>query len=127
VGSAREWSVPEVDVPPGATTKFPACFRGRRVEGFLVNFEGRFHAYVNFCIHAGTPLDWWPNEFFTEDGRLLICATHGALFAPDTGQCTGGPCGGGSLYRLAVRVEGGRVIVTIDDGEEGKPPDGDRS
>jgi nitrite reductase/ring-hydroxylating ferredoxin subunit len=113
-----EWSAQAHDLPPGASAKFHLHWRGRRVEAFVVNFDGRFHAYVNQCIHAGTPLDWWPNEFFSDDGRLLICATHGALYEPDTGRCAGGPCGGGGLYRLAVRVAGGRVIVTAgDDGD----------
>ena len=57
----------------------------------MINFEGRYRAYVNRCAHAGTPLDWWPNEFFTDDGRLLVCATHGALFEPETGSCAGQP------------------------------------
>ena len=121
---AREWSAPVVEIPPGGSAKFPVSWRGRRLEGFLVNFEGRFRAYVNHCVHAGTPLDWWPNEFFTEDGRLLICATHGALFVPDTGECAGGPCGGGSLYALDVRVEVDRVIVTTDDGDGDDGNDG---
>jgi nitrite reductase/ring-hydroxylating ferredoxin subunit len=114
-----EWSTAARDLPPGASAKFPIRWRGRRVEAFVVNFDGRFFAYVNHCIHAGTPLDWWPNEFFTDDGRLLICATHGALYEPDTGRCAGGPCGGGGLYALAVQVAGDRVIVTSDDaGDE---------
>ena len=83
-----------------------------------VNVGGRFYAYVNQCIHAGTPLDWWPNEFFTDDGRLLICATHGALYEPETGRCAGGPCSGGSLYGLPVRVEDDRVVVSGGDDEE---------
>lgn len=120
-----EWSAPLADVPEGASAKFPLSWRGRWVEGFVVRVRGRFHAYVNSCIHAGTPLDWWPNEFFTDDGRLLVCATHGALYEPATGQCAGGPCGGGGLYPLAVRVEGGRVIVTSIDGTDGT--DGDAS
>ena len=111
----QEWSAPVADVPPGVSAKFPIGWRGSTVEGFVVNFEGHYHAYVNRCAHAGTPLDWWPNEFFTDDGRLLICATHGALYEPDSGRCAGGPCGGGGLYRLAVRVAGDRVIVTADD------------
>jgi nitrite reductase/ring-hydroxylating ferredoxin subunit len=86
---------------------------GRRVEAFVVNVGGRFHAYVNRCVHQGTPLDLWPNDFFTEDGRLLICATHGALYTPETGACAGGPCHGGALTALPVRVEAGRVIVTV--------------
>ncbi|HEV8309238.1 MAG TPA: Rieske (2Fe-2S) protein [Methylomirabilota bacterium] len=114
-----EWSAATHEIPPGASAKFPLVWRGRRVEGFVVNFEGRFYAYVNHCIHAGTPLDWWPNEFFTDDGRLLICATHGALYAPETGHCAGGPCGGGSLYTLAVRVVEDRVIVSADPSGDG--------
>jgi len=107
-----EWSTLIVDVPPGASAKFLLRWRGTKVEGFVVNFEGRYRAYVNRCAHAGTPLDWWPNEFFTEDGRLLICATHGALFEPDSGRCAGGPCAGGTLWPLTVRVEGDRLVVS---------------
>ena len=107
------WSAPTADVPPGGSAKFPLHWRGAKVEGFVVNFEGRFHAYVNRCAHAGTPLDWWPNEFFTDDGRLLVCATHGALFEPDTGRCAGGPCGGAALWPLVARVEDGQVIVSV--------------
>ena len=59
----------------------------------------------------GTPLDLWPNEFLSEDGRLIVCATHGALFEPSTGACIAGPCAGDALTRLAVRLEGGDVVV----------------
>ena len=107
------WSAPAAEVPPGAAAKFPVNWRGAKVEGFVVNFDGRYHAYVNRCAHAGTPLDWWPNEFFTDDGRLLICATHGALFEPDSGRCAGGPCGGSALWPLVARVEDGQVIVSV--------------
>lgn len=120
MSTPTEWSTAAADVPAGASAKFPILWRGRRVEGFIVNFQGRFYAYVNHCIHAGTPLDWWPNEFFTEDGELLICATHGAVYAPDTGRCAGGPCAaGGGLYRLDVRVVDGRVVVSADGGDAG--------
>ena len=108
----QEWSAPIADVPPGSSAKFPMSWRGTKVEGFVINFEGRYHAYVNRCAHAGTPLDWWPNEFFTDDSLLLICATHGALFEPDSGRCAGGPCGGAALWPLGVRLEGDRIIVS---------------
>jgi nitrite reductase/ring-hydroxylating ferredoxin subunit len=82
-----------------------------KTEGFVINFEGQYHAYVNRCAHAGTPLDWWPNEFFTDDGRLLVCASHGALYEPEPAAARR-PCGGGALWPLAVRLEGNRVIVS---------------
>ncbi|HEY7602140.1 MAG TPA: Rieske (2Fe-2S) protein [Methylomirabilota bacterium] len=112
MSALHEWSTSVAEVPPGGSAKFRLRWRGTDVEAFVVNFDGRYHAYVNRCAHAGTPLDWWPNEFFTDDGRLLICATHGALFQPDTGRCAGGPCAGGSLWPLTVRVEGDRMVVS---------------
>jgi nitrite reductase/ring-hydroxylating ferredoxin subunit len=82
------------------------------MEGFIVNFGGNFRAYVNHCVHAGTPLDWWPNEFFSDDRRTLICGTHHSEFDPATGKCIGGPCAGRALFALDVRVVAGRLIVT---------------
>jgi nitrite reductase/ring-hydroxylating ferredoxin subunit len=60
---------------------------------------------------VGTPLDLFPNEFLDEEGRLLVCSTHGALFAPDTGACLAGPCAGDHLDPLPVRIEGGQFVV----------------
>jgi nitrite reductase/ring-hydroxylating ferredoxin subunit len=122
MSDSHAWSAPAADVPPGASAKFPVSWRGAKVEGFVVNFDGRYHAYVNRCSHAGTPLDWWPNEFFTDDGRLLVCATHGAIFEPDSGRCAGGPCGGSALWPLDVRLEDGRVVVSVRPEDAEEPP-----
>lgn len=97
---------------PGETATFHLRVRGKLVRGFLVNHGGAHVAYVNRCPHAGTPLDAWPNEFFTADGRYLICATHGAVFAPDTGLCVEGPCPGARLQALPVAREDGELVVT---------------
>jgi nitrite reductase/ring-hydroxylating ferredoxin subunit len=97
---------------PGETVTFDLRVRGKLVRGFLVNHRGAHVAYVNRCPHAGTPLDAWPNEFFTEDGGYLICATHGAVFAPDTGVCVEGPCPGARLEPLPVARDGGELVVT---------------
>jgi nitrite reductase/ring-hydroxylating ferredoxin subunit len=107
-----QWHVDVSSLAPGHTAKFRLDCGGRRVHGFVVNHDGTYHAYVNSCPHVGTPLDLWENEFLAEDGRTIVCATHGALFAPDTGFCTAGPCAGDRLARLAVRIEGHTVVVT---------------
>lgn len=107
-----EWSAPIAKLPAGSSAKFYILWRKRLVEAFVVNFGGHYYAYVNSCIHAGTPLDWWPNEFFDHDRRFLSCGTHGSLFEPDTGKCAGGPCTGGSLFPLHVQLAGDRIIVT---------------
>jgi nitrite reductase/ring-hydroxylating ferredoxin subunit len=115
------WSARLADIAPGSSEKFHIVWGGRAVEGFVVNLDGRYHAYVNHCVHAGTPLDWWDNEFLSDDGRHVVCGTHGSLFDPHTGRCSGGPCAGGALYALEVRVTGRRVFVTAP---EGAPPTG---
>ena len=106
------WSVPVGEIPPGRSAKFRILWRKRLVEAFVVNFGGAYYAYVNYCVHAGTPLDWWPNEFFDDDRRFLTCGTHGSLYEPDTGKCAGGPCLGGALFRLEAKVSGDRIFVT---------------
>lgn len=110
----EKWSKPAADIPPGHSAKFPILWRDRIVQAFVVNFRGSYHAYVNRCMHAGTPLDWWPNEFFDESGELLKCGTHGALYRPATGKCAGGPCSGMALFQLRVEVLDGNVVVTAD-------------
>lgn len=40
-----------------------------------------------------------------------MCATHGALFEPATGRCVAGPCRGATLEPVAVREDGGAVVV----------------
>jgi nitrite reductase/ring-hydroxylating ferredoxin subunit len=108
------WSAPLDEIPPGRSAKFHVLWHERLVEGFVVNFGGRYHAYVNYCIHAGTPLDWWPNEFFNDDRRFLTCGTHGSLYEPDTGKCAGGPCVGGALFTLHAQIVGDRIVVTAN-------------
>jgi nitrite reductase/ring-hydroxylating ferredoxin subunit len=106
------WSASMAEIPPGRSLKFHILWRERLVEGFLVNLSGRYYAYVNHCVHAGTPLDWWPNEFFSEDRRFLKCGTHGSLYEPATGKCAGGPCNGRALFPLPVQITDDRIVVT---------------
>ena len=74
----------ELDVVPGGFTGIFAVRQGDVVR-----------VWVNSCPHVGTPLDWTPDRFMSRDGQHIICATHGALFSTETGDCTLGPCRGG--------------------------------
>jgi nitrite reductase/ring-hydroxylating ferredoxin subunit len=82
------------------------------VEAFVVAHDGDYFAYVNRCPHLGTPLDLWPNEFLSEDGRCLVCATHGAIYDPASGLCTAGPCVGDVLTALPLRRDRDDIVVT---------------
>ena len=105
------------EMRPGSVKKFWLVCQKYRVDGFLINYQGKFHAYVNRCRHMTTPLDFVRYQFFTEDGQRLICMTHGALYEPDSGLCIEGPCRGLSLYRLPVLVDQGEVVVGCPSGD----------
>lgn len=81
----------------------------RPAQAFVIRYHGKPHAYVNSCPHAGTELDWNPAEFFDDSGLYLICATHGAVFVPDSGACVGGPCRGQALCRVNVIERDGTI------------------
>ena len=84
---------------------------GRSRACFAIAYDGKVHAYVNSCPHQGTELDWQPGEVFEETGLYLMCATHGALFEPDSGLCVGGPCRGARLQALPVKVVGNEIVL----------------
>ena len=105
------------EMRPGSVKKFHLICQKYRIDGFLINYRGGFHAYVNRCRHMTTPLDFVRYQFFTEDGRHLICMTHGATYDPRSGLCVEGPCKGLSLYSLPVIIDRGEVLVGCPSGE----------
>ncbi|HKY10057.1 MAG TPA: Rieske 2Fe-2S domain-containing protein [Candidatus Binatia bacterium] len=105
------------DLAPGQVKKFWVICQKYRLDGFLINDRGSFHAYVNRCRHMPTPLDFVRDEFISDDGRFLRCYTHGALYEFSTGLCVDGPCKGESLYRLPVRVDHDDVMVGCPEGD----------
>lgn len=99
------------EIPPGQTKKFFLQVDGRDVECFAVNYDGQLFAYVNRCRHVPMTMDWVENQFLTEDGRYILCATHGAAYEPNTGECVFGPPCGKFLDRVPLTVENDRVIA----------------
>lgn len=89
-----------VECGPGV--RFAVLAGGRPATGFVVRFKGTAFAYLNRCAHVPIELDWNQGEFFESTGLYLMCATHGAVYAPETGRCEGGPCRGGKLRSIAV-------------------------
>jgi nitrite reductase/ring-hydroxylating ferredoxin subunit len=106
VGSADE-------LAHGTSKKFLLRRGSREFEALLVNYQGDFFAYVNRCPHTGITLDWVNNQFFSVDHRYLMCATHGAVFEPPTGECIWGPCVGLSLQSVPIEIENGRIYARL--------------
>jgi nitrite reductase/ring-hydroxylating ferredoxin subunit len=105
------------ELSPGSVKKFWLICQKYRLDAFLINDRGSFHAYINRCRHMPTPLDFVRDEFLSDDGRFLRCYTHGALYEFATGLCIDGPCKGESLYRLPLRIDRGEVLVGCPEGD----------
>ena len=92
----------------GLAVSFDVLYQGQSCWAFAVRFQGEVHAYLNRCSHVAMEMDFQPTRFFDTTGQWLICATHGALYAPDTGRCMNGPCRGG-LVKIALSEQDGMV------------------
>ena len=92
----------------GRAVAFDVSFRGQTLRAFAIRYQGGVHAYLNQCPHVAMEMDFKEGHFFDDSGCRLICSTHGALFAPDTGACLGGPARR-PLVRVGLSEEGGMV------------------
>ncbi len=91
---------------------------GEEAVVFFVRYDGRPFGYLNRCVHVPMELDWVEGQFFESSGLYLMCATHGAIYAPDTGKCVGGPCRGARLRSVTVEecdTPGGRAVFWLPD------------
>ncbi len=98
----------------GKGVRFPVTAFGAKATGFVVRYSGQAYAYLNRCAHVSIELDWAEGEFFESSGLYLMCATHGAVYVPDTGHCAGGPCKGAKLRPIAVEEADGNIYWQPD-------------
>jgi nitrite reductase/ring-hydroxylating ferredoxin subunit len=96
----------------GLGVRFEVQRAGEKLPAFAVRFRGVVRAYVNECRHQATELDWTPGEYFDAERLYLVCATHGALYDPDSGLCVEGPCRGARLGSVAVVERDGAVYCS---------------
>jgi nitrite reductase/ring-hydroxylating ferredoxin subunit len=96
----------------GDGVRFEVESNGEKLPAFAIRYRGRVYAYLNRCAHISMELDWQPGKFFDAEGEYLICSTHGALYAPESGACRGGPCKGAGLSRLDAWEAGGTVYTS---------------
>ncbi|MCP1417087.1 nitrite reductase/ring-hydroxylating ferredoxin subunit [Pseudomonas laurylsulfativorans] len=82
--------------------------RGFDIDGqklFAVRRSGQVYVYINRCPHRGVGLEWHPDQFLDPSNSLIQCATHGALFLIEDGECVAGPCAGQALTAVACRED----------------------
>ena len=103
-------------LPRGATAAF-APDKDGSPGLFAVHGPAGIALYVNACPHLGVSLDWLPGKFLNADGTRIVCATHGAEFLIDTGQCMRGPCKGEYLTSVPCTVVGTVLLVPDTAGD----------
>ena len=78
---------PANEMPPGESRKFLLTIQGVDEECFLINYEGKFHAYVNRCRHVPIAMDWVDNQFFADvcfaflPGSVFLSLGLGSAFS----------------------------------------------
>ncbi len=95
----------------GKGVRFRVRTPAGELPAFAVRYRGKAYAYVNRCAHAWVELDW-DGQFFDISGLYLVCATHGAAYRPDTGECVHGPCRGQRLASLGIEEHPDGVYLT---------------
>ena len=80
-----------------------------------VRKDGQLYAYRNRCPHRGISLEWLPDQFLDASASLIQCATHGALFLIESGECVAGPCAGQSLQELAIREDDQGIWIDLNE------------
>jgi nitrite reductase/ring-hydroxylating ferredoxin subunit len=98
-------------IPEGEARTFTYTRAGRSYEGFLLRHRLGFFAYANACPHWNVDLDLGFGQFYDPDLDRLFCRNHGALFLPDTGLCTAGPCEGLYLEKFDLEWDGADALV----------------
>lgn len=78
---------------------------------FAVKKDGQLFLYENRCPHLGVELNWREDQFLDGDGVLIQCATHGALFLIESGECVAGPCLGATLTEVPFTVVDGHISL----------------
>jgi nitrite reductase/ring-hydroxylating ferredoxin subunit len=92
------------------------CSRGFELDGvklFAVRRQNQVYVYLNRCPHRGVALEWQADQFLDASASLIQCATHGALFLIEDGECVSGPCAGQALSSLECREDRQGIWVEL--------------
>ncbi|CAA0081834.1 Uncharacterised protein [BD1-7 clade bacterium] len=81
------------------------------VSVFAVKKDGQIFVYKNSCPHLGVELEMVEDQFLDADNVLIQCATHGALFLIESGECVAGPCQGQALQQLPNELDENQQIM----------------
>ncbi|WP_439850571.1 Rieske (2Fe-2S) protein [Pseudomonas syringae] len=82
--------------------------------------QGQVFIYRNRCPHRGIGLEWQADQFLDSSASLIQCATHGALFLIENGECVAGPCEGQSLTAIGCREDDQGIWVELPQDDDSR-------
>lgn len=97
----------------GETKVFEFIRNGRPAQGFLLRYHQGYYAYLNQCCHWPVPLDMGEGEFYYADIDRILCKTHGAVYAPETGICDYGPCVHAKLDSFPLILKEDYILISL--------------
>ncbi|HEY0624486.1 MAG TPA: Rieske (2Fe-2S) protein [Sphingomonas sp.] len=98
-------------IADGAARNFVLEMKAGRFHGFAVRRGDMVTGFVDRCPHMGLPLAQQLDAYLTNDGALIQCSWHGALFRIGDGSCVGGPCAGAALTPWPLEVRDGTIFT----------------
>ncbi|MBX3594687.1 Rieske (2Fe-2S) protein [Sphingomonas sp.] len=96
-------------IADGAARNFVIEMKAGRFHGFAVRSGDGVRGFVDRCPHMGLPLAQQLDDYLTDDGTLIRCSWHGALFRTNDGACVGGPCAGACLTPWPIALRDGAI------------------
>ena len=96
----------------GDGVRFEITSAEKKESAFVIRFHDKVYGYFNRCGHVPMEIDWQKGRFFDHSGLYLICATHGAMYAPESGRCLAGRCAGKGLESLAVSEHDDGIYIS---------------
>lgn len=99
------------EIPDPGSLSFRFEHAGKENEGFLLQKNSKYRAYLNRCPHTGVNLNWNPHDFFDLSREFIQCSMHGALFQPLDGLCIHGPCVNQLLTKLELEIISGNIYL----------------
>lgn len=103
------------ELEPSKWYEFTLQMDQKLVSIMLKKEDSGYLAYENLCPHQGRRLDYIQGEFLLDDDAQIICPAHGAVFAPQSGECMSGPCKGQSLKPVELQIENDEVFAIFQE------------
>ena len=102
------------ELVPGEAREFTFGGGKSKFSMFVVNQDGEYHAYLNFCPHYSSALNVRVGEFLNPEGTMIRCSAHFAEFRIEDGFGVSGAAENCWLDPIPVEIKDGKLRIAAD-------------